>query len=216
MWQLTGQIANLIQTTLGPAGAIAIALVGIPIWCAGIIAIFYGRKLHDAAGIIIGIVAGVLLALQPLNAVQPAQVDLQRVLLSVVLGIAGMIGSMLMWRMAPALGIALVLVMVALNVLPQFELPQETQTGIVIALGAAGVLAGLALMDWSLVFSSSFAGALLVSLCLAVLLHVSNTVGWLSFAAFASLGIWVQSRALLARATTAEAMPEAGVFSGSR
>lgn len=197
MWQLTGQIANLMQTTLGPAGAIAIAVIGIPVWCAGIIAIFYGRKLHDAAGALVGIVAGVLLALQPLSTVQPAQPNWQVILFAVALGIAGMIGGLLVWRIAPALGIALVLVMVALNVLPQFGLSMATQAGVVLALGIFGVLAGLALMEWSLVFSSSFAGALLVCLCLSVLLRVSDTAGWLLFAAFASLGIWVQSRGLL-------------------
>lgn len=209
MWQLTGQIANLIQTTLGPAGAIAIAAVGIPIWCAGIIAIFYGRKLHDAAGILVGIVVGVLLALQPLGAMQPAQVDPQIILISIAFGIAGMVGGMLLWRIAPALGIALVLVMVALNVLPQLGLPQTTQTGIVMAIGIVSVLAGLAWMEWSLVFSSSFAGALLVCLCLSVLLRVSDTTGWLLFAAFASLGIWIQSRELLARPAPTEILHEA-------
>jgi hypothetical protein len=210
MWQLTGQIANLMQTTLEPAGAIAIAAIGIPAWCAGIIAIFYGRKLHDTAGIFVGIVAGVLLALQPLGALQATQPHLQIIFISVALGIAGMIGGMLVWRMAPALGFALVLMAVALNVLPQFSLPLATHAGIVLALGVVGVLAGLAFMEWSLVFSSSIAGALLVCLCLAVLLHLSDIAGWLLFAAFASLGIWVQSRDLLTnthRRTRSSSLP---------
>lgn len=206
MWHLIGQLVDLIQSTMGSKGMVLIAAIGIPLWCAGVVGLFFGRKVHNTAAVIVGIVTGVLLAIQPLGALQPAQFDLQTVLLAVAFGIAGTLISMLIWRMAPALGIALVLLAVALGVLPQFGLPPAMQAGVIVALGAVGVLAGLALMEWSLVFSSSLGGALLVCLCLAALLPMSNTAGWLLFAAFASLGIWVQSRALLARRLPSESM----------
>ena len=74
MWQLIGQIAELIQTMMGSKGVVLIAAIGIPLWCAGIIGLFFGRKVHDTAAVIVGIVTGVLFAVQPLGALQEVAV----------------------------------------------------------------------------------------------------------------------------------------------
>lgn len=207
MWNITGQFlsstANVFGSAFGSMGAFSVGAVAVVL---GLVSIFFGRRLHGPVSIVFGIVAGVMIATSPLpglTAIQPAWLQMFAILAA---GIVSTVVVAVLWRIAPMLAGAGAAVAFCLTMMQGLGFSTTVTLVIVVAFAAAGAILVSKLMDWGLILGSSLAGAVMIGAYATAVLGADNAIGWIVFAALASVGIWHQSRHLQHQREEAQAV----------
>ena len=200
MWEsistITTALWDGIGSFTGEIGSMAVMVIGMALIIFGTASVLFGRRLHGIFGAMFGLMTGIAIALSPvLNVANIQPLGVQASVL-IVVGIVSTIVGMLIWKMMPVVVCAGAFAMLGMLVAQNAGLADEALL-IVIAVSAfVGTIVAVAMFDWGVILGTSLTGAVIVCACAAVALRMSNPVGWLVFALYASAGIWQQSRDL--------------------
>jgi|GEM_PF-3790451 len=201
MWEsistITTALWDGIGAFTGDIGTITVMLIGMALVLFGTASVLFGRRLHSIFGAMFGLMTGIAAASSPLinlTSIQP--LGLQASVL-IAVGIISMITGMLIWKVMPVVVCAGAFAMLGMLVAQNAGLADEGLLIVIGASGLIGMIVAVTMFEWGVIFGTALTGAVIVCACGAVALHMSNPVGWLVFALYASVGIWQQSRDLM-------------------